>query len=61
MFLRDQTQRALTTTNLQLAHYSAIGNQRAWTPEGFHTNQSAHSKVRGARQEVEPIPVVVPR
>ena len=35
--IRDQTQRALNTANLQLAHYHALGHERAWTPQEFHT------------------------
>ena len=31
------THLTLTTTNLQLPHYHALGNQRAWTTEEVHT------------------------
>ena len=37
VLIRDQTQRALNTANLQLAHYHALGHQRAWTPQDVHT------------------------
>ena len=35
--IHDQTQRALNTAILHLAQHHALGHERAWTPQDFHT------------------------